>query len=524
MWKIKVLKGPNNISNFDLKFGDNILGRSPNCDICIPSPGLSKQHAKITISDNGVYITDQGSTNGTFVNGIKITSQRIKVGDRIGLFDVLLTIEKQAQKEIISPDFTSGTSISGNLTSGNLALKPDGFPQSHGQSVPVSQIEAPKDLASLSQTYVENVMLPGVYKLAEVIEFKWLVGLFIIVFAVITTSFAVIPMLNITKESIQVEGQRRALSIARSIVLGYERAVQDGTEGTFSSRIIDREPGVQRYFIVSSTDGTVLAPPSSAGRRPDEPFVHTARKSDQEITSQISSELIGAAIPIKSLDKETGSIRVFAHAVVLYNIGALAVSSDRIISLFVQVLLITLVTGALIYFFLYKLIEYPIKVISHQVDQALQNGQTHAQVNYLFPELQNLISNINTLINRMSTQNRSENTTDRSQEAFQLVEKYPLASIAIDANNTIVAYNNDFSNLVGLAGQRLSGQTINSLNDQALILNFSDLISSSITNGHTSEDSELEFNGKFMQIVLVPIFDEKGVKYYFIFFKNKETF
>lgn len=46
-----------------------IIGRELGCEIVIPDRQVSRYHAKITISKDGVMIEDLGSKNGTFVNG-----------------------------------------------------------------------------------------------------------------------------------------------------------------------------------------------------------------------------------------------------------------------------------------------------------------------------------------------------------------------------------------------------------------------------------------------------------------------
>ncbi|MCV4601446.1 FHA domain-containing protein, partial [Escherichia coli] len=42
-----------------------------------------KQHAFIEAKPDGLYITDNNSTNGTFVNGTKITVAKLSSGDEI---------------------------------------------------------------------------------------------------------------------------------------------------------------------------------------------------------------------------------------------------------------------------------------------------------------------------------------------------------------------------------------------------------------------------------------------------------
>lgn len=65
-----------------------LLGRSTACAISIANPQLSRRHAVIGCSTEGFYITDIGSSNGTWVNGRRLAvmeRQPLQDGDVVRL-------------------------------------------------------------------------------------------------------------------------------------------------------------------------------------------------------------------------------------------------------------------------------------------------------------------------------------------------------------------------------------------------------------------------------------------------------
>src|ERR1700739_911517 len=54
------------------------LGRGSERDLCISSPEISRAHAIIDRDADGYFVRDTGSRHGTFVNGIRITTTRLR--------------------------------------------------------------------------------------------------------------------------------------------------------------------------------------------------------------------------------------------------------------------------------------------------------------------------------------------------------------------------------------------------------------------------------------------------------------
>ena len=72
-----------------------VLGRDNSADVILDDPGISRRHTEIRVTSDGPHlvasIRDLGSTNGTFVNGDRITSQHLADGDRISVGRTSLT-------------------------------------------------------------------------------------------------------------------------------------------------------------------------------------------------------------------------------------------------------------------------------------------------------------------------------------------------------------------------------------------------------------------------------------------------
>lgn len=67
-----------------LMLGDQvIIGRDPSSELPLQEEGVSRQHAKLLVSSTAVELRDLNSTNGTFVNGQKVSQHMLRPGDKI---------------------------------------------------------------------------------------------------------------------------------------------------------------------------------------------------------------------------------------------------------------------------------------------------------------------------------------------------------------------------------------------------------------------------------------------------------
>ncbi len=74
--------GPDDGVVVELNEGMTTIGRGLLNDIVIDRPGVSRAHAGILVDDQGVWIADLGSRNGTYVNDERIGTDPKRLGDQ----------------------------------------------------------------------------------------------------------------------------------------------------------------------------------------------------------------------------------------------------------------------------------------------------------------------------------------------------------------------------------------------------------------------------------------------------------
>jgi len=131
-FRLIVRRGPQPNQIYELSKDSLIIGRDITNDIVINDPEVSRHHAKLTRGGGGYTLEDQGSTNGSFVNGQRLTGARpLNGGDLIGLGEtVTLSYESATMPNVASASPTAGTMIGQSP----LAQNPYAPPPQGGQA------------------------------------------------------------------------------------------------------------------------------------------------------------------------------------------------------------------------------------------------------------------------------------------------------------------------------------------------------------------------------------------------------
>jgi len=77
--------------------GDFVIGRGDDCDLPLADGTVSRHHAVLSSAGDRVTLRDQGSSNGTFVNGRRVRGEvELAAGDRLRLGRVRLSLQRGA--------------------------------------------------------------------------------------------------------------------------------------------------------------------------------------------------------------------------------------------------------------------------------------------------------------------------------------------------------------------------------------------------------------------------------------------
>jgi pSer/pThr/pTyr-binding forkhead associated (FHA) protein len=78
----------------ELAGGVIMIGRGADCQLILDDDYVSTRHARVVSTPNGIYVEDLGSTNGTYVNGQRITAPTtITLADTVRIGKTMLRLE-----------------------------------------------------------------------------------------------------------------------------------------------------------------------------------------------------------------------------------------------------------------------------------------------------------------------------------------------------------------------------------------------------------------------------------------------
>ncbi len=134
---LAVTAGPSKGKSYQLKEGDNTIGRSPDNDLVLEANAASRNHAMVRVQDGRFVLVDLGSSGGTRVGGHTVSGRSISPGGVLTVGQTRLRLVAIEGQEGLPPGTLSGQTIVDTPGGGSAVLIAQSGPDS-GKSFLVS--------------------------------------------------------------------------------------------------------------------------------------------------------------------------------------------------------------------------------------------------------------------------------------------------------------------------------------------------------------------------------------------------
>jgi pSer/pThr/pTyr-binding forkhead associated (FHA) protein len=100
--RLVIEKGRTPVRDIHLHQAETIIGRRRGVAVRIPSAEVSREHCRILMEDGYLTVEDLDSVNGTYVNGVAISSRSVlRPGDRLKVGPIQFVVEYQLTQEVL---------------------------------------------------------------------------------------------------------------------------------------------------------------------------------------------------------------------------------------------------------------------------------------------------------------------------------------------------------------------------------------------------------------------------------------
>ncbi len=509
MYKLVVVAGPNVGTSFRMSTEVVNVGRQSDNTIVLASDRVSKKHCSFRVEGTIVTLKDEGSSNGTFVNGGLIRSKVIKSGDRVSVGEyVLQLVEVKAAQKLQVPQ---GRSMA--FSKGQIA-------QSHSNpnldfSASIRE-NKPQDIKGKLAYFFEHSLMPLFYGLITKSEWRMVCLTFFVILITSNLGLSVYPLLDYNRTSLIREIKVRAHLMARQIAEQNAAFLASGAETKTEIGSIDQAEGV-RVAVIVDLDNRIIAPSSkinqylASGSEASAAFrAKNLFRSGREtgLTVDDESGMIVSIEPIKVLNPALGKNVVTAMAVVSIDSAIATPGFGEQGVIYFQTLILTGIAGFIVFVLLYKLTLRPFVKLNEDMDKALKGDLPQVTHEYQIEELNSLWEIINSAIQRISkksdsgmssmnllgaSESHSVDDLDAPLKMIGNLSKFGL--VAFGPDKRIIHLNSIFEELSGIRRDSAIGQGMSDVaRDQSLGL-FTDEILGKVTTGSEGVSEDYDFSG-----------------------------
>jgi hypothetical protein len=502
MHRLVIVSGPNRGSSFSLIDGENTIGRQMDNHIVLSSGKVSKRHCAIMVTNNEVFLRDEGSTNGTFVNGTLIRKSSLKGGDKLGVGEFVLELVASKNQQLAIPNADAPSIPVSNMPPPTLIHEP--------------VVEAPQDLQGKLKFEFEAKLMPFFYGNLMKSELRAIVSVLFLTLTLVILVGSVMPVTDLAQNTIEREAKRRAKVLARELSDRFTPAISNHAESQINLEFLEREDSVKSVAILD-TNLQVIAPQTRVGQiyggGPEGAVAMKALKKFKEGQERGVSEVVNNSLaifiePIRAVDPRLLKSDFAAMVVVSIDFSDNVMTSGDLWVQYGTGFLIGGIAALFVYLIIMRLFMKPFEVLNDDLDRVLRGELSKVTHEFKIEELNSLWSNINSAIQRISRSSAQDSdhdeTTNWEREfgSFRaLSDACNFGFISLDPSMNVVGMNAQFEEMSGMRMDSIGQQIQQVARDQSMISLTKDLMERVLSSVNRSATDEFEFSGVAYQVM-----------------------
>lgn len=509
MYKLVVVGGKLRGQEIVLKAGENILGRDPSVDVPLQVEGVSKKHISLTVTDDVLYLQDLGSSNGTFVNGKIAKRATLKAGDKIGLPNAVLQVVHIIEKKTIVKKKVA-----------NTVVKEDSIDELLAGGTP------PESLVPKVFWLFRYKLMGPLYAINQEYEWRVLFGILTAIFAIITITLTIFPVLQDSKKilvsEISTRGAHYAEIVSKMNVLALSNRNWDAIDTRF---LEDSGNGISSYELFD-LDGRIIRPLSKLNEYTSDSFSVMARewaakKSNTEIFQKfLDGGEIGIGKKIFAYNPKSGQSEIVGVLAIHFAPKSLAVEASNSSKAYLESLVTSLLVAIIFYGAVYYLTLRPLEELKYQVEEGLRGKRRNVDSKILFEELGPVRASINTSLQRireLSSQDQEIDPDDiESDDTYTntLLEFMMGAQggvMVLNSQKNLIKINNQAEDICGIRQSTSEGMNVVDITrEKGFAATLIELCDQSANNQGTSQQGSYELQGKPYNVYVTSLIGKDG--------------
>jgi hypothetical protein len=518
MYKIAVVAGNLRGEEFELNSGENVIGRSEECEIHLDVQGVSKKHCSITVTDDVAYLKDLDSSNGTFVNGKLIRSMTVKDKDKITLPDLILQLVYVKEKKIIIKRTISDDEDDDFMKGGDV----------------------PPDLPGKIKHYFKYKIMPMIYGINEEYEWRVLMGILLSVFILVTITLTIFPVLNDSKNILLRETAKRGAHYAEEIGRMNARALEKKQLDRINTNFLGKIDDVDSYELFD-LEGRIVRPLSKLNEYISDTFsiqakekLITAKNNDGSyiFKKRLGDGVIGIGKKIMAYNPKFGIFEPVGIIAIRFAPASLVIEEAKSSQAYMESLVTSAIVSVIFFGMVYYLTVLPFEEMKFQIEEAIRGKRRTLESKYLMGEINPLRNSINSMLQRLR-----ELQSDPDDAEFAEVEEdgsyvttlcefirgAGVPAIVLDSEKNIQKMNADVEDIVGFRESSSQGlNLIDVAREKGFAATIMELCDESGNNGGTCQEGTYELSGHVYEIYITSLLgkDNLAKAFYVTFLKE----